>query len=248
MSYSKFIKESKSANISWPETLYHGTVWSFNQWDPGRTKNSRVNQYTGVGIYLTASKQVAHQYASQPNNMYLLRDMVKSELIRLGCNKKGVDLYTQLVEQGDSVFQDLSAADMREIDNGMFKVNLISDLADATWDSLTARGQNNLDRVVSTFNNTMSQGGLSQVFLADLQQQGWDPSMLPYPQIHTFKTRPGENILYTDSIKAARSAWDDGYTAYVYSGPNTVLNEPEYVLKDSDQLDYIKTDKIVVAY
>jgi hypothetical protein len=219
--------------------LYHGTTRSFQKFELAHSREELVNNYYGVGIFLTPSKRVAEKYA-QANRNIGLDPAIITDLKRI--NPKAGGFLQALVSQGDDAWmsyalmlreQGLEPSDLDEY-LGVDSNNIGNIAAYVLGSHVKALGS---DSGPFLFNQT---SGAPEWLYDLLDEVGLDSG--PYrPKVYTVAVRV-QKPLVTASQTQARKAKTQGYDSVVFFGSSLVDGVPEVAVFSPKDTHILKAE------
>jgi hypothetical protein len=252
-----------------PLILYHGTNRKFTNHSLEKSRTELNDRFQGDWICYTASEDVAWKYANAARNQCINReaflketeDYLNRSFPDKLLNSFLVDSFKTLMDSGFDDAWDVVAKkyskifDVDESDSmpHFFKRLRYYEELDSAFDfndfcdvlehvEYSKFGQpDESDIVMNMFNNTINE--IPEYVIEFLQSKGYKES-LPEPKIIRSYIE-AENILETDSREKAKEARKNGYDLVIYSGPDCVDGEPEYLIADASQ---IKMQSMKIAH
>jgi hypothetical protein len=224
-------------------TLYHGTTRSFQAFDLGKSRRELVNDYYGIGIFLTPSKSIAEKYAFANRNIGFepsIIDDLSAKNANAGAFLRA--LYTHGADGWEwywkrhRPWREDPPLGERQIDLVAFDEHLgvdpnaIGDLAGYIIGSKT-KPLGDDSGFVNIFNQ--STGAPSWIYDV-IDRVGLDANLYR-PRIYTVRVKV-RRPLVTASRAKARSARSKGYDSVVYLGSGLVEGHPEVAVFNADDV------------
>lgn len=257
----------KKDNI--PLTLYHGTNRKFNNHSLEKSRTELNDRFQGDWICYTASEDVAWKYANAARNQCIEKEafLIETESYlnknfpdKL-LNSFLVDSFKTLMEGGfedawDAIGKKYSKLFDVKLDDAVphfFKRLRSYEALDPEFDfnefydvleyvEYSRYGQSDeSSMIMNMFNNTVDE--IPQYVTDFLSSKGYEKS-LPEPKIIKSQVE-ANNILETSSREEAKIAREKGYDLVIYSGPDCVDGEPEYLIADTTQ---VKMQSMIIAH
>ena len=252
-----------------PLILYHGTNRKFENHSLEKSRTELNDRFQGDWICYTASEDVAWKYANAARNQCIDRDVFLTETedylnktfpdkllnsflvdsFKILMSGKFEDAWDIIAKKYSKVFDVDETESMshffkrlrhyEEIDPD-FDFNDFYDVLE--YVEYSKYGQPDESEIVfNMFNNTID--GMPDYVLDFLESKGYEEA-LPEPKVIRSYIE-ADNILETDSREKAKEARKNGYDLVIYSGPDCVDNEPEYLIADPSQ---IKMQSVKIAH
>jgi len=224
-----------------PLVVYHGTAADFGAFSEGRHRAELNKKYQGDGFHFTGSPQVASRYAFAYRNQVLRKEDIYP-LVESRFPRRVADIFRSVVEEGYDAAWDISDSEIKAtIDEVNAAGIAIDDLLDLARVVEGSKYHYRAERSDIDVNDVFSAifGGSNVDLLSDMDvdimvAMGIDAA-LPKPNVMPAYLNIN-NLLRTDSQKKAKSARGNGYDGVYYYGPDTVSDEPEWVVFDPVQI------------
>ena len=214
-------------------TLYHGSNRKFDKFRIAKSRSDANAQFQGDGIFFTTDRMVAAKYATASRNANFEFGIIK-ELKRK--NKNVGEIAERLYYKGDSIFQDKDTLRLLKLveDDGV-DANDIADLVEWIAGSKTEMSGGGGTALTMFSNSTLSVPN----HIVEIARKFGVKKNLLEPTIYEVKVT-GKNILVTSSQQKAKSAFNNGYDAVIYTGSGTVDDVAEIIIYNEDNVNIIK--------
>lgn len=240
--------------------LYHGTNRKFESHDKSKHRTILNDRYQGNWYCYTESLEVAFKYAEAARNQcynkevflkelsnYLEKDeyfgkevyVLLNELIEndYGAWETIIKNYSEKnnLEENVARLQFFEQLSMFESRNNILIDDFI-DMLDEIEGSKFGIGQE--EDFINIFDDNIKK--ISNQSIKFLKEIGFKDSI---PEIRVLVSEiTATNVLRTNDKEEAKKALEKGYDLVIFNGENTVMNEPEYLVANKEQ---IKIKKII---
>lgn len=225
-----------------PLVLYHGTNRSFTEFDDGRQRDARLQQFQGAGFFFTANPSTADRYAGAAANESFDRTTMEAALHQ---KYPGfvADLYTNIMDHGYSTGWEKTSEAYGVQDKPYtewplppgFDINDINVLTEAT-EGYREEGDAEIepgDIAAAIFG-----GGRPSYF--EHARELAEKLGLPVPSNNVMPVfLRATNVLRTSSREEAKQAQANGYDGVIYfsdDDDDLIDGEPEFVVFDKRQV------------
>ncbi len=215
-----------------PVMLYHGTTKLFRRFDLSKSREELVNNYYGIGIFLSPSKRVAMAYADANRNIGFDPSII-GDLRRR--NPVAGDFLHRVFQEGPDAW------DQAVKDYGFWNDNPGPGEGNIDWEGFqkyVGADPNTLsdiaDYIIGSKTKPLGSGGDNPLFQStgapswlydNLDAVGLN-SKVYRPKLYTVVATVS-NPLVTKSKGAARKARSQGYDSVFYYGTDLVQGIPE---------------------
>lgn len=249
-------------------TLIHGTNRKFTTHDPKKNRTILNDNYQGDWICYSANENVGWKYADAARNQCFDKEdfLEETKKVFSSIDEDAVnfmiELSTTMMENGWEDGWDKAIESFREKNNIDkenasyeffqkvrtyeqaldFDINDFCDCLEKVEYSKMAT-PDALNDIVSLFGG----GNKIEISCYDiemLEKMGYS-KIIPEPRLLESHVK-ANNILKTDSREEAKAARQNGYDLVIYSGPDCVDNEPEYLIANPEQIEVKAIHKKVV--
>jgi len=252
-----------------PLILYHGTNRKFTNHSLEKSRTELNDRFQGDWICYTASEDVAWKYANAARNQCIEKEAFLTEteayLNKIFpdklLNSFLVDSFKTLMEGGFEDAWDIIGEKYSKIFDvtindavpHFFKRLRNYEALDPEFDfndfydvleyvEYSKYGQSDeSSMIMNMFNNTVDE--IPQYVTDFLKSKGYEKS-LPEPKIIKSQV-DATNVLETSSREEARMAREKGYDLVIYSGPDCVDDEPEYLIAEPSQ---VRMQSMIIAH
>ena len=213
-------------------TLYHGSNRKFDKFRIAKSRSDANAQFQGDGIFFTTDRMVAAKYATASRNANFEFGIIK-ELKRK--NKNVGEIAERLYYKGDSIWQDKDTLRLVNLveDSGV-DANDIADLVEWIAGSKTEMSGGGGTAMTMFSNSTLSVPN----HIVEIARKFGVKKNLLEPTIYEVKVT-GKNILVTSSQQKAKSAFNNGYDAVIYTGSGTVDDVAEIIIYNEDNVSIL---------